>query len=304
MDIDKLDLNLLRIFDALMRTRNVTSAGEIVGLSQPAVSFALSKLRTLTGDALFVRTVKGMEPTPRANRMADPIRHVLEVVEKDVFQQDDFNPLVSERTFTLSLSDIGEMVFLPKVLKRFKAEAPGVIIKSVSMPPARLEEAMTAGEVDLAVGYFPDITKANFYQQHLFVHTFTCLVRSDHPTIKKRLSLKQFLDATHVVIRAEGRSQEIFENYLEEHKISRRVGLIIPHFMSVPHLLQESDMLATVPYSCAKAFAKFGTTRMLDLPFEAPRFDLKQYWHARFHRDSANQWLRLMLYECFLNGLD
>ncbi|RJF95122.1 LysR family transcriptional regulator [Noviherbaspirillum saxi] len=303
MDIEKIDLNLLRIFDALMRTRNVTLAGEIVGLSQPAVSFALNKLRVLTDDLLFVRTSKGMEPTPRALRMADPIQHVLEVVQRDVFLKDNFDPLTSTRVFTLSLSDVGEMVFLPKLLKKLRMSGPGITFKSVSMTPARLEEAMTAGEVDLAVGYFPDITKANFYQQHLFTHTFACLVRRDHPTIKRQLSMKQFLDASHVVVRAEGRSQEIMERYLEGQNIARKVGLSIPHFMSIPHLLPESDMIVTVPYSCAEAFAKFGTLKMLDLPMKAPAFDLKQHWHARYHRDAGNQWLRGIIYECFSKGI-
>lgn len=304
MDIDKTDLNLLRIFDALIRSQNVTLAGELVGLSQPAVSFALNKLRKLTGDALFVRTTKGMEPTPRAMKMADPVRHVLDVVRQEVFLLDEFHPASSERVFTLSLSDIGEMVFLPKLMKYLRSKAPHILIKSVSMPPARLEEAMAAGEVDLAVGYYPDITKANFYQQHLFTHGFACLVRTDHPEFKRKLTMKQYLNATHILIRAEGRSQELLERYFDDQKIKRKAGLIIPHFMSIPHLLPESDMIATVPSSCAKAFAKLGTTRLLELPFNAPVFDLKQYWHARYHRDTANQWLRQVLYECFLNGLD
>lgn len=304
MDIDKIDLNLLRIFDALMRTKNVTQAGEIVGLSQPAVSFALAKLRTLTGDSLFVRTPKGMEPTPRAVWMADPTRHVLEVVERDIFQRESFDPASSERSFTLSLTDIGEMVFLPKLLKRLKQEAPGIVLASQSMPPAKLAEAMSAGEVDLAVGYYPDITKANFYQQHLFAHSFAGVVRRDHPQIGTKPTLRQFLDASHVVVRAEGRSQELFERFLMQQNIERKIGLSIPHFLSILHLLPESDMIATVPSSCARAFEKLGTLRMVELPLPVPSFDLKQHWHARYHRDPANQWLRKVVYECFCNGLD
>ena len=303
MDNENIDLNLLRIFDALFRTRNVTRAGDLVGLSQPAVSFALNKLCVITADPLFVRTLKGMEPTPRAIKMADPVQLILEIASRDVFLQDEFDPNTSTRVFTLSLTDVGEMVFLPKVIRRLQTEAPNITLESISMLPNRLEEAMAAGEVDLAVGYFPDITKANFYQQHLFTHTFACLVRKDHPTIKEEISMAQFLDASHVVIRAEGRSQETFERYLEQQKIRRRVGLSIPHFMSIPHLLPETDMIVTVPYSCARAFAKLGPLRMMALPMKAPEFDLKQHWHARFHRDAANQWLRKTFYECFSAGI-
>ncbi len=304
MDIQKIDLNLLRIFDALMRTKNVTMAGDIVGLSQPAVSFALNKLRKLTGDALFVRTPKGMEPTPRATWMADPIRHVLEVVERDIFQREAFDPASSERTFTLSLTDIGELVFLPPLLKRLKRDAPGIVLVSQSMPPAKLADAMAAGEVDLAVGYYPDITKANFYQQHLFAHSFASVVRKDHPHIGPKPTRKQFLDASHLVVKAEGRSQELFERFLVQEGIVRRVGLSVPHFLSILHLLPESDMIATVPFSCARAFEKMGTLRMVELPLAVPTFDLKQHWHARYHRDPANQWLRKIVYESFCNGLD
>lgn len=303
MDIEKLDLNLLRIFDALFRARNVTRAGDIVGLSQPAVSFALGKLRLLAADQLFVRTPNGMEPTPRALRMAEPIGLILEMVRRDVFPEEEFDAGTSTRTFVLSLTDVGEMVFLPKIIRHMRTEAPNITLQSISMSPGQLEEAMTACRVDLAIGYFPDINKANFYQQHLFTHTFACLVRKDHPTIGESLSLAQFLEATHVVIRAEGRSQEIFERFLTEQKITRRVGLSIPHFMSIPHLLPESDMIATVPYSCARAFARLGSLRMLPLPMKAPDFDLKQHWHARHHRDAANQWLRGAIYQCFSGGI-
>jgi DNA-binding transcriptional LysR family regulator len=304
MDIEKIDLNLLRIFDAIIRTRNITMAGELVGLSQPAVSFALNKLRKLTSDQLFVRTTNGMEPTPRAVAMSAPIRHVLEVVHREVFLQEAFDPAESKKIFTLSLSDIGEMVFLPKLMKQLHLLAPNVTLRSVSMPPEKLEMAMETGEVDLAVGYFPDIVKTNFYQQHLFTHSFACLIRADHPVIKKKLTLRQFLDAKHILVRAEGRSQEILERYLIEKHIERKIGLVIPHFMSIPYLLAESEMVATIPLSCARVFAQSNNCRVVALPFESPTFDLKQYWHVRYHRDGANQWLRNIFHDTFLVGLD
>ncbi|WP_249223002.1 LysR family transcriptional regulator [Noviherbaspirillum sp. L7-7A] len=299
MDIENIDLNLLRIFDALIRARNVTLAGELVGLSQPAVSYALNKLRVITADPLFVRTPRGMEPTPRAARMALPVREILEMVKRDVFLHDEFVPGTNNKSFTISLSDVGETVFLPPLLKRLRIDAPNIAIKSVSMMPARLEEALRCGDVDLAVGYFPDINKANFYQQHLFSHPFACLVRIGHQIIKTKLTMKQFLDASHIVIRPEGRSQEIFERYLEEQGIKRRIGLSIPHFMSVPYLLAESDMIVTLPLAIAQMFAKHGELKILPLPIESPTFDLKQHWHARYHRDAANQWLRRVIYETF-----
>lgn len=301
MDIDHIDLNLLRIFDALMRTRNVSEAGNLVGLSQPATSFALAKLRRLCNDQLFVRTPKGMEPTPRAGVMAGPVRHVLEVVEREVFQLAHFDPATSTRTFTLSMSDIGEMVFLPELLKRLKQEAPCIDIRSIAMPPAGLESAMESGDVDLALGYFPDLKKANFYQQRLFESSFVCAVRRNHHVIGDTLSMEQFLSASHIVVHAAGRSQEIFEQFLATQGIKRRIALHIPHFMSVPVLLKDSDHICTVPFPGTEAFFTLAHIKMLDLPMQVPSFELKQHWHARFHHDAANQWLRKVIYGCFSN---
>ncbi len=304
MDINDLDLNLLRVFDAIFQAKSVTLAGEQIGLSQPAVSFALNKLRVLIEDPLFIRTSRGMEPTPRAISMAAPIQHILESIKQVVLTREEFNPLLSERTFTISLVDIGEMVFLPKLLRCFRRLAPNIRIKIVSMVPLLLEDALATGEVDLAVGYYPDISKANFYQQHLFTHSFACLAARNHPYIKENLTMKQFLEASHVVVRAEGRSQEVFERYLEKKGIKRRIGLSVPHFMGILHFLPASEFVATVPYSCADAFSRFGALRKLNLPMKAPSFDLKQHWHARYQGDPANQWLRQTIYENFRNGLD
>lgn len=300
MNIDSIDLNLLRVFDAIMRTRNVSEAGVSLGLSQPATSFALAKLRTICGDMLFVRTPRGMQPTPRAQSMAEPVRHVLSVVEMEVFKVSEFNPRTATRTFTFSMTDIGEMVFLPRLLKRLRQEAPNIAVRTVTIPAAQLENDLESGAVDIALGYFPDLKKANFYQQRLFNSSFVCAMRSNHPVVQKRLTLKQFLTLTHAVVRAEGRTQEVIERFLIQHDLSRPIGLHIPHFMSVPYFLADSDYLITVPLPAAIEFAKISPLKMFELPMKnVPGIELKQHWHARFHRDVASQWMRKIVYECF-----
>lgn len=300
MNIANLDLNLLRIFDAIMRTKNVSEAGAALGLSQPATSFALAKLRKACGDTLFVRTPHGMQPTPRAQSMAEPVRHVLSVVETEVFKVSEFNPLTADRTFVFSMTDIGEMVFLPKLLTRLRVEAPNIVIKTVTIPAAQLESDLESGAVDIALGYFPDLKKANFYQQRLFNSTFACVVRTNHPVVQKRLTLKQFLTLSHAVVRAEGRSQEVVEHFLVRHGLSRPIGLHIPHFMSVPYFLADTDYLVTVPLPAAVEFTKVTPLKIFDLPLKnAPGIELKQHWHARFHRDVASKWMRKIVYECF-----
>lgn len=299
MDISQLDLNLLRVLDALLQTRKVTEAARMLDLSQPAMSFALGKLRTFFDDPLFVRTARGMQPTPLALQMAGPVHDVLELVRSEILKRPTFDAATTARTFTISLSDAGEMVFLPGILKPLRAGAPGANLASVTLPPKHLEEAMEAGEVDLAVGYFPDLAKPGFYQQKLFAHPYVCIVGSNHPTIGETLSLSQFLDASHAVVRPEGRSLEVFEHTLAGLGLKRRVTLKVPHFMSVPFIVAETDLIVTVPLAVGISFSRMGGLRMLPLPIEMANIDLMQHWHMRSHHDPANRWLRTLIYEAF-----
>jgi DNA-binding transcriptional LysR family regulator len=203
------------------------------------------------------------------------------------------------------MSDVGEMVFLPPILDRLRRVAPHASVRSVTLPPRELERELESGDIDLAVGYFPDLRKNHFFAQRLFTHEFCCLLRADHPIQGDRLTLKQFQSAEHAVIRAEGRSQEVFENYLERHRIKRRVALLAPHFMSIPMIVARSDLIATVPHAIGVWFARSNANlRVAAPPFRSPRFDLKQFWHRRYHEDLRNRWLRSMIAELFNDATD
>jgi DNA-binding transcriptional LysR family regulator len=188
MDIRKIDLNLLVVLDALLRLQNVSRAAEALGMSQPALSYALKRLRPLLDDPLFVRSARGMQPTPRAQQLAEPLRAVLDMVQRDVLQQPRFDPATTERSVTFNMADVGELVFLPRLLAHLKVAAPGIDVRTVSTPPSLLEDALRSGAVDLAVGYFPGMDGAAIYQQRLFSHSFVCLVRKDHPTIGQHIA--------------------------------------------------------------------------------------------------------------------
>ena len=216
MNYREIDLNLLMILDAMYDAGSTTLVAERLKVSQPTVSFSLGKLRDVFGDELFVRHGASMQPTPLAQSIREPVRRVIETVRFDILRERAFDPASAERTFSLSASDIGELVFLPLLLERLRVSAPKLNLRSLTMPPAELRQAMTTGGVDLAIGYFPDLTGAGFFQQKLFEHAFTCLVRADHPTIGDRISMKQFLAADHVVVMQEGRSQEIAERRMAE----------------------------------------------------------------------------------------
>ena len=282
----------------MLEHQSVTRAGLALGLSQPAMSAALAKLRAQFDDPLFVRTGRGMKPTPRAAQLAEPVHRVLELVRSEILQKSAFDPSTAERTFTIITPDIGEVAFLPKVLAYVEREAPGITLRSVAMQPMATREALESGAADLAVGYFPDLAKAGFYQQRLFRNSFVCLVRSDHPTIGERLTLKQFLAASHAIVRPAGRSH-IFERFLEQRGVQRKVRLDVGHFTSLLTIIAESDLIATVPLDIGQVFARLAKVRLIEPPIKPPGFDLKQHWHRRFHKDGANIWLRRTLRELF-----
>lgn len=301
MDIRKVDLNLLVVFDTLLRLRSVTRAAEALGMSQPAMSLALNKLRSTFDDPLFVRASRGIWPTPRAEQLAVPLRHVLDQIRNDVLRQPSFDAATTRRTFTFNMADVGEMVFLPRLLAHFRTAAPGANVRTVSTPPGQLVDALQSGEVDLAVGYFPGLQGAAMYQQRLFTHSFVCIVREGHPLSGMRLTKAAFLAAQHAVVQQEGKSHEVFEDALDAQGLARRVVLSIPHFLAIPLVIAESDLVVTVPYAIGMSFAQMAGLRILRPPIEVAPAEVKQHWHARFHHDRVNQWLRGVVAELFLD---
>lgn len=302
---NSLDLNLMRFLVALDHERNVSRGAERLGVSQPRFSIALAKLRKHFADPLFVRTSHGMEPTPRARELVVRARAALEQIDGGVVESQPFEPATSTHTFSLALSDVGEIVFLPPLLQAFAKQAPHARLRSVSLPPERIEQGLENGEIDLAIGYFPDLVRGNFLQQRLFTHHFASLMRGDHPLAGRRLSLAQFTRAGHAVVRAEGRSQEVLEDFLHKRRIERRVVLETPHFMSLPFIVARTDLIATVPHaiglSYARAHANIG---IAEPPRGFPRFDLKQHWHRRFHNDTRLTWLRELSASLFNDAAD
>jgi len=304
--VNKLNLDLLPIVFALYDERSVSAAAKTLGMSQPAVSMALRKLRAHFNDPLFIRSVRGVEPTPRAHALVRASRPLVAQLQRDLHSEQTFDAARSTRTFSFALSDVGEMVFLPRLIERLRAEAPNGAVRSVSMPPPQIARGLEKGEIDLAVGYFPDLVQSHFFQQRLFTHRFTCLMRADHPRYAKRLSLKAFLEIEHAVVHAEGRSQELFEKLLGRKRIRRRIALHTPHFLSIPIIVSHSDLMATVPHALALYFARLAPQKFAVAapPFEVAGFDVKQHWHRKFHRDARSQWLRRQVADLFNDATD
>jgi DNA-binding transcriptional LysR family regulator len=302
MDIRSVDLNLLVVFDALLRTRSVTRAAQTLNMSQPATSFALNRLRRMLGDPLFVRTSRGIHPTPHAERLAAPLEGILDSIRSELLQQPTFEPLAVERSVTLNMHDIGELVFLPRIIERMMSLAPGVDINTVNLPLAQLEPALRAGQVDVALGYFPELQSAALFQQRLFTHSFVCIVGRDSPGMGAAMTRKQYQEGSHGVVVAEDGRDDILESDLRSHGISRRIVLRVRHFLAIPTILSHSNLIFTVPYAIGASLAKLGDVKLVRPPFKASPRVVKQHWHSRFHHDPANRWIRNVIAALFVSG--
>jgi len=217
------DLNLLVLFDAVLRHRSVSRAAEAVGLSQPAVSNGLRRLREHFHDRLFVRTAEGMMPTPAAEALGGTVSAALAQLGAGLARRRAFDPGAETRTFTLIVTDIGEIVFLPRLLDTARRDAPRVSFRTVHLPAAATQRALESGDADLAVGFVPDLT-AGVFQQRLFATEYVCMARSDHPAIGDRVTRAQFMGATHAVADAEGTGHYVVAQALARLKPAPRIG--------------------------------------------------------------------------------
>lgn len=296
MDIRSIDLNLLVVFDAMARLQSVNRTAEAIGLSQPATSAALARLRSTFGDPLFVRVGSQMEPTPRALALAPAVQRVVQAIRAEILQPAAFDPARSERSFSILTPDIGEVAFLPGVLRRLRQEAPHLRIQALSRPREAAAQALESGEAELAVGFFPDLQKAGYFQQALFKTSYTCIACAQNGPSGTRLTLRQYLAARHVVVRPDGR-EHLLDRFLEDKGWQRHVTLELSHFMSLLALLPGTDLIATVPDDIAAVVGRHVRLKTLELPFRAPQLQVQQYWHRRMQNDPASRWLRTVFYE-------
>lgn len=298
MNIADFDLNLLVVFDAVLAEGGISRAADRLGLSQPAVSNALARLRKATGDRLFVRLANGMAPTPYAQRIAGPIRQALAAIRASLTESQGFDAASAERNFSVYLTDLGEAFFLPRLLAHLSQVAPGVHMRTLPMPPEAAQDALKSGEVDLAVGNVPDF-RAGFYQQRLFREHYVCVVRRDHPAIGERITPRQFAAASHAIVTPAGTGHGIIERALLEHGLESRIVLRVQNFLVLPSIIATTDLIALVPHSVGSQISRNGELKLLRVPIPIPAFDVKQCWHERFHGDEGNRWLRQQFAELF-----
>lgn len=298
MELSDIDLNQLVLFHHLMVERRVSRVAEKLGLTQPAVSNTLAKLRRQFGDELFVRTPAGMVPTPFAEQMAEPIGYALGMIHGGLNQQGRFDPASVKRAVSIGMTDIGEIVFLPRLAERLQQEAPGVSLSTVRTTATNLREDMESGKVDLAIGPLPQL-KAGFFQRRLFRQRYVCLFRKGHPLDRKRLTLADFKAAEHLVIVSAGTGHGQVDELIRRAGVERRVRLTIPHFVSVGHLLRSTDMVATVTERLAESLVEPFDLSWRPHPVPLPEVAINVFWHAKVHRSPAHQWLRGLVFKLF-----
>jgi len=298
------DLNLLNILVALDQTRHAGRAAELLDMSQSGFSTALTRLRRRVGDELFVRTGAGMQPTARALAMVATARTVLQQVEKDMLDVAQFSPAKAEVVFRLSMSDVAEAVYMPTLVEHLARQAPAAAVHVASPSVAPLADRLAAGEVGLAIGYFPDLAKDRFYRQPLYSHTYACVVRRGHPVLAAGMTKSAYRSLGHAVVATPARSNALLENALERHRLQRRMVVSSPHHLSLPGTIARSDLVATVPLGTAIEFARSGELVAVALPFPPPVITTYQYWHLHTQNEPAYQWLRAQMKGLFDSAND
>lgn len=293
-----IDLNLLSVFQEVYRERQISSAARKLGLSQSAVSNALARLRRAFGDELFVRTASGMQPTPLATQMAEPIGVAMAQVALALNQRSRFDPATSSRRFVLAMTDVGEIYFMPTLIERCKLLAPLVEISSMRAGSLALKEEMEGGRVDLAVGPFEDISEA-LYQRQLFRQPYVTMMRKGHPLGKGEVTLARFVKAEHMLVDANESPYDRINALLARAGVGPSVRFRVPHFTAVPYMVSTSDLVVTVPQKLAeRAALPFGLEWIVP-PLELPTLQTNVFWHRRYNQDPGNQWLRGLLAEVF-----
>jgi DNA-binding transcriptional LysR family regulator len=292
LELSRIDLNLLLVFHHLLIHKRVSAVATLLNMSQPAVSSALGRLRTSLGDDLFLRTQRGMEPTPYALQLAEPIATALDVLQQALIVRAEFDPKTSTRNFTIAMTDVGEMYFLPVLIGVLSQHAPHVTLKIVSVTSSSLKEEMSTGHIDLALGLLPQL-QAGFYQQALFRQKYVCLMRKTHSLARKNaLNAEAFIRAEHIRVLATGTGHGRVDIALNKQKIDRNIRLTVPHYVALGDVLKCSDLIATVPQRFAERILKPFDLTMQALPIHIDDSSIHQFWHGRLHRDSGHQWLR------------
>ena len=293
MDLRRIDLNLLLVLDVLMRERNVSRAAERMFVTQSAMSHSLNRLRDVFDDPLLVRTSSGMQPTARAFALIGPVRQALDDISRTIEPTASFDPGSSQHGFVIAATDYIECLLVPVLMERIHKLAPGVDITFIQPDEPLAEQLLEEGNIDLALGFHEAIAPSpRLRQEVLFDDELICLVRKNHRKVKQRLTLKQYLVLEHLLISPAGTAIGLVDEWLAEQGLKRRVALVVPHYLTIPSILRNTDYVIALPTRLARQFVSLAPLRMIAGPFKLPRYDTVMVWHPLRDKDPAHCWIR------------
>jgi DNA-binding transcriptional LysR family regulator len=297
MDIRSVDLNLLRLFDAVYRLRSVSRAADALDLSQPAASQALTRLRLHLRDALFVRAPGGVRPTPRAERLAQAVRAAIALLEDALSEGERFDPARSPLQLRLHLSDIGEMRFLPELMAALGREAPGAQVHSSALPHADIAGALDSGTIDFAIGFLPSVHDTQ--RVELLHDRYSVLLRSGHPLVAsagaRTLALADLRRLHFVAVRTHSETLRI----LQQLQLQTRLRLTSSNFLALPAIVRTTDLAAVMPHNIATGFAAGGEYAVIEPRLPRRAFTVSLHWSQRYEADPAHRWAQQLLVRLF-----
>jgi DNA-binding transcriptional LysR family regulator len=294
MALKRCDLNLFLVFDTIYSERNLTQAAKSLAITQPAVSNALARLRKLFNDELFVRSARGMQPTPVADSIAQNVSEALSLLKSSVLEREVFDPAISERTYQFSMTDLAEAVVLPKLIPFFEEAAPNVSLQSYYVKRQELVRNLSRGELDFAVDV-PLVDDPQLCHASLLSDDYVCVLRHGHPALAKEFTLETFLELEHIHVSSRRKGLGQVDLALLKHEVERRIKLRVQHYRVAAAIVSTTDLVLSLPRYLAKKYDLV----MLPLPFHAAQLDFHLYWHRQSDSDSSHRWLREALLALF-----
>jgi DNA-binding transcriptional LysR family regulator len=293
MNLSNVDLNLLKVLDALISERSVTRAGKRLGRSQPAVSNALQRLRQLIGDDLLVRGPNGFILTPRAEALREPLQHAITLVETCLIEEPQFDPAKASGVFRLSTPDRLSLALVPPLLARLQKSAPNMALQVITADRGQALDLLDADRTDLALGWL-DEKPGHLHIETIHEESLFCVFRRDHPILRRgvRFDIAAVLSFPHLVVSATGQRKAIFDDLLLRHGLRRHALVVVTNFTAVPHLLGRSDMIGVFTKLAADVFQKSFKLAKRPVPIDVGNIATNMVWHSRHDRDKKHAWLR------------
>ncbi|MDA1088769.1 MAG: LysR family transcriptional regulator [Proteobacteria bacterium] len=298
MNLLNVDLNLLKVLHALVEERNVTRAGKRIGRSQPAMSNALNRLRAMFDDPLLVRGAGGLQLTPRAEALKDPVAAILDNIEDCLITNVEFDPATARGLYRIAAPDYISLPVMPKLTAHLARLAPDMDLHVITEDRELALAALDANRTDIALGNFTE-TKKSVRHEYLFDEDFVCLFRKGHPALKGNLTLDALLDYPHLLVSASGERAGIFDDILARVGAKRRIAVSVSHFLLAPYLLEESDMAGVFTRQVSAMLRRSFKLVEKKIPIELASFEASMAWHHRSDRDPAMTWLRARIKQLF-----